>query len=94
MDLIGTGKKEQANELASTINLPSGSIAVVKEKFKGKHIRKAQLIANSDSSKLMYAIIAQLVTIDGQGIVMEDLDEMSGPDVLALMGHFGAENFQ
>jgi hypothetical protein len=35
-----------------------------------------------------------LVKIDGKGILMEDLEEMDGFDVLALMAHFGESNFQ
>ncbi len=77
-----------------TINLPSGAVAVIKEKFKGKHIRKAQLAAGSDTSLYMFAIIAQLAEIDGKPVVMEDLDEMEGSDVMALMSHFGESNFQ
>jgi hypothetical protein len=67
-----------------TITLPSGKTAVISD-FKGKHIRKAQQIGAGDSGKMMFALIAEIVTIDGNGIVMEDLDEMSGPDVLKLM---------
>lgn len=76
------------------INLPSGKVARIAEPFKGKHIRKAQLVASGDSSKMLFSIIAQLVEFDGKRIVMEDLDEMPGADVFALMGHFGEANFQ
>lgn len=70
------------------IILPSGAKATI-EPFKGKHVRVAQLMADKDTSKYMYAIIAQIVKIDGQGITMEDLDDMPGADTLSLMGEFG-----
>lgn len=74
-----------------TLVLPSGKTATMKP-YKGKHIRQAQKAAGSDETKLVYAIIAITTEIDGKPVVMEDLDEMSGPDVLKLMGEFG--NFQ
>lgn len=70
------------------ITLPSGKIAQILP-FKGKHIREAQRIADGDTSNMMFAMIAITTTIDGQNIVAEDLDEMDGQDVLALMGEFG-----
>ena len=75
------------------LTLPSGAVATIKENFKGKHIRRAQAVSGGDSDKIIYSIIAQLTEIDGAGIVMEDLDELDGRDVLALMAHFG-ESFQ
>jgi len=77
----------------NTLALPSGSVAKITEKFKGKHIRTAQAVSGGDSDKIIYSLIAQLTEIDGNKIVMEELDEMDGRDVLALMAHFG-ESFQ
>lgn len=74
------------------ITLPSGRKATIAP-FKGKHVRVAQLMADKDTSRYMYAIISQLVKIDGEGVTMEDMDEMDGVDALALMGEFG-EGFQ
>ena len=74
-----------------TLVLPSGKTAIMKP-YKGKQIRQAQKAAGGDETKLVYAIIALTTEIEGKPIVMEDLDEMSGPDVLKLMGQFG--NFQ
>lgn len=71
-----------------TIKLPSGKTAVVLP-FLGKHIREAQKIADGAADKLLFAIIAITTTIDGQPIVMEDLDEMNGFDVMELYGIFG-----
>jgi hypothetical protein len=75
-----------------TITLPSGKTAVI-EHFKGKHVRTAQQIADGDSTKILFALIAQLTTIDGEPVVMEDLDEMHGPDVMKLMAEFSEANF-
>lgn len=74
------------------IELPSGRKAEIQQ-FKGKHIREAARLADSDSSKLVFALIAMLTTIDGEAIVMEDLDEMNGKDVMKLMGEFSEANF-
>jgi len=79
-------------EKGKTLELPSGAVATVKEPFKGKHIRKAQQFADGDQSLIIPSLIAQLVEIDGKSIVMEELDEMHGADVLKLMAFFG-ENF-
>ncbi len=75
-----------------TIELPSGRKAELKE-FKGKHIKEAQRIAGENSENLIYAIIAMLTTIDGQPVMMEDLDDMPGKDLLKLMAEFGEANF-
>lgn len=74
------------------LSLPSGKTAKITSAFKGKHIRKAQAMAGTDTSLLMFAIISQLTIIDGQPVTMEDIDELDGSDVLTLMGEFG-ENF-
>lgn len=79
-------------QIDETIELPSGALAKIKEPFKGKHIRQAQLMSGGDQSLIINSLIAQLVEVDGKGIVMEDLDEMPGADVLKLMAYFG-ENF-
>ena len=77
--------------MAKEITLPSGKVASIGE-FKGKHIREAQRIADGEQDKFMFALISLTSTIDGMPVVAEDLDEMSGADVLALMGEF-SENF-
>lgn len=78
--------------MTKEITLPSGKTAEISG-FKGKHIREAQRMADGDASKVIYGLIAMLTTIDGEPIVMEDLDEMDGRDVLKLMGEFGEANF-
>jgi hypothetical protein len=72
-----------------TMKLPSGKTATF-EPFVGKHVRKAAQMSNGDNTKIVFAMIALTVQIDGQAVVMEDLDEMNGQDVLALMGEFSS----
>jgi hypothetical protein len=72
-----------------TITLPSGKIAIINE-FKGKHIREATKNADGETDKMIFALIAITTTIDGKNIVIEDLDEMDGRDVLKLQGAFSA----
>jgi hypothetical protein len=74
------------------ITLPSGKIAKLEE-YKGKHIREASKIADGDQTKLMFALISLCATIDDQPILMEDLDEMNGRDVMMLMTEFNDANF-
>lgn len=74
------------------VTLPSGRIAIIQE-FKGKHVRLAQRNAGTDTDSYLYHLIAMLTTIDSQPVVMEDLDEMPGGDVLKLMGEFSEANF-
>lgn len=45
-------------------------------------------MVDGDTSKIVFAMIALTVTIDKEPVVMEDLDEMDGADVLELMGEF------
>lgn len=78
--------------MGKTIKLPSGKEAKILE-FKGKHIREAQRIAGTDVSKFIFAMIAVTTTIDNKPIVMEDLDEMDGRDVIKLQAEFSEENF-
>lgn len=74
------------------VQLPSGRIAVIGE-FKGRHVREAQRVSDGASDKYLFALIAMLTTIDGQPVLMEDLDEMPGGDVMKLMGEFSEANF-
>lgn len=78
--------------MAKTVTLPSGKVAEIGD-FKGKHIREAQRIAEGKAADQMtFAMIAVSTTIDGQMVTMEELDEMDGFDVLALMGEFTSQN--
>lgn len=74
------------------VELPSGKTAEIID-FKGKHIRAASELAGEDPSKIIFAMIAICCTIDGEPVVMEDLDEMPGRDVLKLQKEFSDLNF-
>jgi hypothetical protein len=69
-----------------TITLPSGKIAVGRP-GKGRDLRMAGRLVNPGSDPIGYtmAILAQLVTIDGKAIVLEDIEEMSMEDTAALL---------
>ena len=75
-----------------TVTLKNGSIATLKE-FKGRHIREATKAADGDQSKMLFAMMAMCIEIDGKPIVMEDLDDMNGGDCLKLQGAFAELNF-
>lgn len=74
-----------------TITLPSGKTAVIGG-FKGKHILAAKRIAGDDAERIVLAMISQCVKVDGNPVIMEDLEEMDGFDVLQLMGEFSGVN--
>lgn len=74
------------------VALPSGKTAVITE-FKGKHIREATRIADGEADKIIFALISLLTTIDGNPVLMEDLDEMPGKDVMKLTAEFSEANF-
>lgn len=77
---------------AKEITLPSGKVALI-EQFKGKHVRLAQRNAGTDTDAFLYHLIAMLTTIDGNPVVLEDLDEMEGRDLMRLMAEFSEANF-
>lgn len=70
-----------------TIILPSGKTAVIGI-FKGKHIKEATKISDGKSEDLVFALISITTKIDDKPIVMEDLEEMDGRDVMKLMSAF------
>lgn len=51
---------------------------------KGKHIRLARKMQLEAGHDYLFALIAQITTIDGVGIVPEDLDDMPGRDIARL----------
>ncbi len=65
-----------------TLVLPSGKEATIRP-GKGKHLLAAQRIAK-DSDSIAFALIAELVDIDGKRIFYEDLLDMDLPDVMVL----------
>lgn len=72
------------------IILPSGKRAVIKE-GKGRDLLNAQRKAKS-AEEIVYALLAELVEIEGEKLVYEDIFEMNIKDVIVLqaelMGNF------
>lgn len=62
--------------------LPSGKIATI-ENGKGRDLLQAQMKAKT-ADEIPYALIAELVEIDGQKLVYEDILELDLEDVIAL----------
>jgi hypothetical protein len=67
-----------------TQELTSGKTAKMRP-LKGKDIRMVQRLMGGDESKFVFAAISQAVTIDGNPITIEELDEMPMGDVMPLM---------
>lgn len=64
------------------LTLPSGKIAKIKA-GRGFDLLEAQKKAKT-SEEIPYALIAELVEIDGQALVYEDILELDLSDVIAL----------
>lgn len=81
-------------EVLKEIDLPSGAKAVF-YRSKGRALVNAQRKANGDGSMVNFALLSEIVKIDGKKCLMEDFDEMDLFDVmdlseeLAKMGKFG-----
>ena len=71
------------------IKLPSGVIVSMRP-GKGRDLLAAQRAAGSDPNQIMYGLIANLCTFDGQKKVLEDILEMPLPDVMVLTGKIGS----
>lgn len=89
--LIIINNKIMAEETKEIV-LSNGKIAVIGS-FKGRHILEAQRAAGEDKDKMIFALIATCVKIDGKPVILEELlEDVPGGDVLKLMGEF-SENF-
>jgi hypothetical protein len=75
--------------------LPSGKTAAIRKGF-GRDLMRAQRVVgvSSDPTAVVFALIAELVEIDGEKIVYEDLLAMDLNDVLALQSEVAGANFQ
>lgn len=71
------------------VPLPSGAKAIFYRR-KGRALIDAQRAADGDTSRLMFALLAQVVEIDGKAPLMEDLEEMDLFDVMKLQEEFGS----
>ncbi len=75
--------------------LPSGKTALIR-KGCGRDLMRAQRVVgtSSDPTAVVFALIAELVEIDGEKIVYEDLLAMDLNDVLSLQSEVAGANFQ
>ena len=71
------------------ILLPSGKAAKFKD-GKGRDLLNAQRKAKN-SDEILFALIAEIVEIDGQSLIYEDLLEMDLEDVLALQAEISGK---
>jgi hypothetical protein len=78
-----------------TLVLPSGKSAAIRKGF-GRDLMRAQRVAgpSSDPTAVIFALIAELVEIDGSKMVYEDLLAMELGDVLSLQAEVAGANFQ
>lgn len=75
--------------MTKKITLPSGKIATLK-KGRGFDLLQAQQKAKT-SEEIPYALIAELVEIDGQKLVYEDILELDLEDVIALQAEISGK---
>lgn len=75
--------------MSKTILLPSGKTAVIR-KGKGYDLFQAQKKAKT-SEEIPYALIAELVEIDGTQLVYEDILELDLEDVIALQAEISGK---
>ncbi len=80
-------EQKNASEKPKIIDLPSGAKAE-RSRFKGKHVKEAIRAADGDQSLVMFAMIAASTLIDGKRLTLEEIEELDGMDVLALMADF------
>ena len=91
--LQGASQADQND--GSLLILPSGRSASIRKGF-GRDLMRAQRVVgtSSDPTAVVFALIAELVEIDGEKIVYEDLLAMDLNDVLALQSEVAGANFQ
>lgn len=75
--------------MSKTLTLPSGKTAVLRN-GKGHDLLQAQMKAKN-SEEIPYALIAELVEIDGTSLVYEDILDMDLEDVIALQGEISGK---
>ncbi len=77
-----------------TIQLPSGAEAQVRAGIGRDLMRAQRAAAGGEASAVVFALIAELVRIDGKRIMYEDVLEMNLADVIALQAEVIGENFE
>jgi hypothetical protein len=91
--LRGASEADQSD--GSLLILPSGRRAIIRKGL-GRDLMRAQRVVgtSSDPTAVVFALIAELVEIDGERILYEDLLAMDLNDVLALQSEVAGANFQ
>ena len=86
--------RDDANDVRMLV-LPSGKSALIRKGY-GRDLMRAQRVAgpSSDPTAVIFALIAELVEIDGSRMVYEDLLAMDLGDVLTLQAEVAGANFQ
>jgi hypothetical protein len=77
-----------AEEYPKTITLPqSGKTLIVQRLAKGRDLRIGARAAGKKADPLQraYGILAQIVLLDGQPVIMEDIDDWFADDINAAM---------
>jgi hypothetical protein len=71
---------------SKTIALPSGAVALIRQ-GKGRDLMRAQRVVptNAEPIAVTFALMAELVEVDGKKLVYEDVLEMDLGDVLRLL---------
>jgi hypothetical protein len=89
------GASEAERTGRNLLILPSGKNASIRKGF-GRDLMRAQRVVgtSSDPTAIIFALIAELVEIDGEKILYEDLLAMDLNDVLALQSEVAGANFQ
>lgn len=88
------GSKNDRAE-SKTLGLPSGRSASIRKGF-GRDLMRAQRVAGptADPAAVVFALIAELVEIDGGRVMYEDVLGMDLGDVLVLQAEVAGANFQ
>ena len=91
---VRVGSETTEDRDTKMLELPSGKRGSVR-KGMGRDLMRAQrAVAGGDASAVVFALIAELVLIDGRKIVYEDVLEMELADVMALQAEVIGENFE
>lgn len=75
------------------VNLTSGAVAEILP-FKGRTVFEAQKRIADTGEDFMKVLISMTTKVDGKEVVVEDLDDMPGMDVIELLGEFSGANFR
>lgn len=75
--------------MSKNLILPSGKTATIRQ-GKGYDLLQAQMKAKN-SEEIPYALIAELVEINGTPLVYEDILDMDLEDVIALQGEISGK---